>query len=57
MQDEDHLYEKKQKTGGNAVLTKKSKIDLTLLIFTLFLQWDIIYINYIYIIWVKLSFP
>lgn len=41
MQDEDHLYEKKKKkTGGIAVLTKKSKIDL--LIFILFLQWDII---------------
>lgn len=42
MQDEDHLYDKKQNTGGIAVLTKKSKIDLTLLIFILFLQWDII---------------
>lgn len=43
MQDEDNLYEKKtKKTGGIAVLTKKSKIDLTLLIFILFLQWDII---------------
>lgn len=40
MQDEDHLYEKK--TGGIAVLINKSKIDSTLLIFILFLQWDII---------------
>lgn len=36
------FMEKKKKTGGIAVLTKKSKIDLTLLIFILFLQWDII---------------